>query len=185
MRSSLLLLLSATALLAQDAPYPPSPAIGGIEWDQASRQQHAPGSDQWPLTWGADGDLYAAWGDGWGWQKDDDKKSIGVTRISGAPPDLAGEDLWGAGPGHGYAKPEALIAIGDVLFMFWTIESANDLDETSSAISRDGGRTWELDHSKAFPQFPEGWRVRGICQPNFRTCPARSPNFGVGGSVSL
>ena len=86
------------------------PARLSIDWKFDTHVQRGAGADQWPLTWADDGNLYAAWGDGWGWNKQGPKRSIGVTRISGMPPDLRGEDLWGAGPGAGFGKPEALIA---------------------------------------------------------------------------
>lgn len=111
-------------------PYPPSPVIAGIEWHWETVRQFGQGSDQWPLTTGADGSVYGAWGDGWGWSgegSDGPKRSIGVTRIDGRPPELHGEDLWGDGPGRGFAKPEALVALGDSLHMFWTNFEADTL----------------------------------------------------------
>ena len=151
-------------IYAQSPPYPPSTAIKTIAWDYDSHIQKGQGSDQWPLTWGADGQLYAAWGDGWGWDSLGIKRSLGVTRILGSPPDLSGHDLWGAGPGKGIAKPEALIALGDTLWMFWTVGDSKYDDYTSLGYSYDFGETWLLDSLKFFPQFPNGFRVRGICQ---------------------
>src|SRR5688572_28010306 len=97
---------------AQKLPYPVGDVIKGVKWDTASRIQYGQGSDQWPMTWAADDQLYAAWGDGWGWsrEKAEPKKSIGVTRIEGMPPQLSGTDMWGAGPGSSFGKPDALIA---------------------------------------------------------------------------
>ncbi len=153
-----------TAAFSQP-PYPPSPAIAGIAWDFETHIQHGLGCDQWPMTWADDGHLYAAWGDGWGWDKEGEKKSIGVTRIMGTPPALQGEDLWGAGPGSGFGKPEALIAYDDNIYMFWTWgRSKDDSANTAFAVSRDFGRTWELREEKAFPWAPDGFRVRGIAQ---------------------
>ena len=88
-----LMLVSALAALAQQAPYPPS--LHALSCDPARRQQYGLGSDQWPLTLGPDGHLYAAWGDGWGWthEPDDPKRSMGVTRIDSRPDGLHGENL--------------------------------------------------------------------------------------------
>ncbi|PHQ36992.1 DUF4185 domain-containing protein [Rhodopirellula bahusiensis] len=149
------------------APYPPSPVIDSVTFDWSSERVFGKGSDQWPMTWTADGDLVAAWGDGWGWNGEgkDNKRSIGVTRISGTPPTLNGTDLWGDGPGSGFGKPEALIALGNDLRMFWTRgDSINDNDDTATALSRDGGLSWTYGKGKAFPKAPAGFRVRGICQ---------------------
>ena len=40
------------------APYPPSPVIADIVWDWSSHRRRAAGSDNWPITWADDGDLY-------------------------------------------------------------------------------------------------------------------------------
>ncbi len=158
------LVLNPEPLEAVMAPYPPSPVIAGVEFDFQSHQQFGEGSDQWPMTWSSDGSLLAAWGDGWGWNRRGDKKSIGVTRILGEPGSLNGEDLWGDGPGQGFGKPEALVAIGDTIHMFWTSgDSINDADNTRYAVSRDGGKSWELGAEKFFP-VPDGFRVRSIVQ---------------------
>ena len=47
-------------------PYPPSAVIQGITGHWETHRTAAPGSDLWPVTWGPDGHLYAAWGDGGG-----------------------------------------------------------------------------------------------------------------------
>jgi len=60
------LLLSSLALSglssAATAPYPKSGLITALSWDftnmAAMRKAH--GSDLWPLTWAADGNLYGA-----------------------------------------------------------------------------------------------------------------------------
>ena len=158
------LILSAGVLFGQAPPYPPSDLIETISWDYDSHIKHGQGSDQWPLTWGSDDQLYAAWGDGWGWDSLGIKRSMGVTRILGNLPHLNGHDLWGTGPGSGYAKPEALIAINDTLWLFWTVGDSKYDDHSSLAYSYDFGETWLLDSSQFFPEFEDGFRVRGICQ---------------------
>jgi len=161
----LLALWPAGATAASTPPYPPSPVIAGVTFDWATERMFGRGSDQWPLTWAADGDLYGAWGDGNGWNNRPPKRSIGVTRVTGSPPDLRGEDRWGDGPGHGFAKPEAILAVGDTLYLFWTRgDSKSATDDTATALSRDRGKTWSYGEGKAFPQVPAGFRVRGICQ---------------------
>jgi hypothetical protein len=52
----------ASADGALKAPYPPSRLIRGITWHWQTLRTAAVGSDLWPLTWGPDGQLYAAWG---------------------------------------------------------------------------------------------------------------------------
>lgn len=157
----------AASLVAQQAPYPPSDLFDAIEFDLETRRQFGLGSDQWPLTLADDGRLYAAWGDGWGWtrESDDPKRSMGVTRILATPDGLEGEDLWGVGPGSGFAKPEALVTVGRTLYLFWTSgDSRNDEDSTRLAISDDLGETWDLGADRGFPGLPPGFRVRSIAQ---------------------
>lgn len=148
------------------APYPPSPAIESVTFDFRTERVFGRGSDQWPMTWSGDGHLYAAWGDGWGWNGKGTrpKRSIGVSRITGTPPDLNGEDLWGDGPGSGFGKPEALLALDRTLYLFWTDGDSKFDDDTATAVSRDDGATWTYGEGKAFPEAPDGFRVRGICQ---------------------
>src|SRR5712675_1038900 len=47
-------------------PYPLSTLISSITWHWDTYTTAAPGSDLWPVTWGPDNHLYAAWGDGGG-----------------------------------------------------------------------------------------------------------------------
>src|SRR4051794_10554101 len=62
----LLVTLTAAAAtgLAASAPYPPSGLIAGMTWVQGTYSSGGPGGDLWPPPSGADGDVYAAWGDG-------------------------------------------------------------------------------------------------------------------------
>jgi hypothetical protein len=167
----LTLLIQAAAQLGAQAPaqakspYPPSSVVKSIEWNLKSHIQHGLGSDQWPLTWADDDNIYSGWGDGWGWNKKGPKYSLGITRISGNPPALRGEDLWGVGPGAGVAKAEALIAYGGKIYMFWTMgRSKVDSTNTGFAVSSDNGVTWKLEEKKMFADVPDGFRVRGIAQ---------------------
>src|SRR5690349_16160459 len=78
-----IVLSSAGLILAQShAPYPPSPAIRSISWLWETRQTAAIGSDLWPVTWGPDNHLYAAWGDGGGFggSDSDGRVAMGIAR---------------------------------------------------------------------------------------------------------
>ena len=79
------------------APYPPSPVIAGIDFDQDTLVVAAPGSDQFGTTWAADGNLYAAWGDGGGFggTNSQGRTSLGVARLEGSPPDWRAANIWG------------------------------------------------------------------------------------------
>src|SRR6266849_4380956 len=64
-------LSSGAADAAASSPYPPSPVIESITWHWETHRTAALGSDLWPITWAADGHLYAAWGDGGGFDGTD------------------------------------------------------------------------------------------------------------------
>lgn len=78
-------------------PYPPSPMIKGMTWHWETYQTAAPGSDLWPLTWGPDDQIYAAWGDGGGFggSDSDGRVSLGVARIEGGPQAFRGFNVNG------------------------------------------------------------------------------------------
>lgn len=151
---------------AQEPPYPQSKLIKVIRWSKETRIQHGAGSDQWPMTWAADNDLYASWGDGHGWNHDaqEEKRSMGVTRISGMPPALKGTDTWAVGPGSSFGKPDALIAFDKKIYMFWVNGDSRFDHDSYPAVSVDSGKTWKLGHERIFKYAPAGFRVRGICQ---------------------
>lgn len=162
----LFLIILAAQAFAQQLPYGQSDVIQGVVWDQGSKIQFGQGSDQWPMTWAFDDQLYASWGDGMGWvlQANEEKKSMGVTRIAGHPPVLSATDTWGVGPGSSFGKPDALVAFDKKIFMFWTNGDSRFDHDSYSAVSLDSGKTWKLGQERIFRYAPAGFRVRGICQ---------------------
>jgi len=89
--------LAAAEHNSSKPPYPPSPVIQGIAWHWDTYTNAAPGSDLWPLTWGADDHLYAAWGDGGGFggSDSDGRVSMGFARIEGGPENCRGINVNG------------------------------------------------------------------------------------------
>jgi hypothetical protein len=157
-----------------NAPYPRSPSINGVIWDVApvvtSRKAH--GSDLWPCTWARDGNLYCAWGDGGGFDGDDDnigRVSLGFARIEGRPAAdgslrFTGKNVWGSPPYAEYpatfgGKVTSLISVGGVLYAvggFWTQENSTD------PVQRGGGGpldtlAWSTDLGKSWHIAP--WSV--------------------------
>lgn len=59
--------------------------ITGVRFNTSSHRRLARGSDNWPLTWSNDGQQYAMWGDGGGFNGGDSvgRASFGVARIEG------------------------------------------------------------------------------------------------------
>ena len=151
------------------APYPHSKLVWSVTWNFATVWSHrkAHGSDLWPCAWAADDDLYCAWGDGGGFDGDDDRigrVSLGFARLSGTPreadPDsFSGKNIWGEPP---YAEASAtfggkvgsMIALDGVLYAlggFWTPDNARDPAHTSGrgplntiAWSADGAKNWHV-----------------------------------------
>ena len=130
----------------------------GVTWDFAHLVRQAHGSDLWPVTWGADGDVYTGWGDGGGFEGDSDSRgrvSLGFARISGMPPDLHGANVWGDHR-HGFArhqatfggKPVSMLSIDGVLYAFITSWGAfpgrpnPNPPESRLAWSADAGASW-------------------------------------------
>lgn len=157
------------------APYPNSRVITGVKWDFSTLLSHrkAVGSDIWPTTWAADGNLYAAWGDGGGFDGGERSKitgraSLGFARISGIPDavdaaSFKGRNVWGQAPAFAEAqatfggKVVDLISVYGVLYAqggLWTAANCGCPDPTvrsddnpvqrTLAWSEDLGKTWRL-----------------------------------------
>lgn len=136
----------------KEAPYPPSPRIAGIRWDWTTHRTAAPGSDLWPVTWAADGRLYAAWGDGGGFggTDQDGRAALGFARVDGPPERFAGVNVNGgkdaAHPAsfgeHG--KSGGVLAVGDRLYAWLNTQNGAWPDVDQALIwSDDGAATWE------------------------------------------
>jgi hypothetical protein len=155
------------------APYPSGRTIAAVSWlfPTGSARRRAIGSDLWPCTWAMDDDLYCAWGDGGGFDGNDDRigrVSLGFARVHGTPgadgTGFQGKNVWGQLP---YAqvqadfggKVDSLIAVAGSLFAiggFWT--SANSADPAHhgeagplKALLRsdDGARSWSIVSTSA------------------------------------
>ncbi len=138
----------------------PSPVIKNIQWaDAASIVRRAKGGDNWPTTWGDDGHLYTAYGDGRGFQPFVEKKlSMGLCRVSGAPHDFRGVNLRSStaertGGGKSGPKVSGLLMVDGVLYM-WTRNTGN----SQLAWSKDRGRSWtwsdwKFETSFGYPAF--------------------------------
>jgi Concanavalin A-like lectin/glucanases superfamily len=158
---------------ASGAPYPASQVITSMVWDFSSVavMRKALGSDLWPITWAADDNLYAAWGDGGGFDGNDERLgrvSLGFARISGipiagVPGSYYGKNVWGRAPAYAESpanyggKVDGLIAIDGVLYAegsLWTAANCHCPDPTLRSDdnpqqplfmwSADLGKTWRI-----------------------------------------
>ena len=125
-------------------PCPPSPVIKAIKWAPPETIiRLADGSDNWPITWADDDNLYTAYGDGWGFEPKTDKKlSLGIAMITGTPPDIKGVNIRsdsGERVGQGAAGPKAsgMLCVGGTLYML-----VRNVGNSQIAWSQDHGKTW-------------------------------------------
>jgi hypothetical protein len=156
-------------------PYPQSQLIAGMKWDFSTVLSHrkAIGSDIWPTTWAADGNIYAAWGDGGGFDGTERSKatgrtSLGFARIRGVPevaePDsFGGRNVWGQAPGFAEfqatfgGKVVDVISVDGVLYAqggLWTgancscpdptLRSEDNPTQRTLAWSADLGKNWQV-----------------------------------------
>jgi Beta-lactamase len=135
-------------------PYPPSPVIREVTWDSADTiRRDAAGSDNWPLTWGEDGALYGAYGDGNGFEPHTPEKlSMGFARIIGGPSGFHGVNIRSKGETRGDGqkgiKASGLLMVDGVLYL-WARNAGN----SRLAWSRDRGATWTWSDWKFTESF--------------------------------
>ena len=183
-----ILLSSLGALLAQaHPPYPPSPVIRQISWLWETRQTAAIGSDLWPVTWGPDNHLYAAWGDGGGFggSDSDGRVAMGIARIEGEPDDWRGINVNGGKNSEHPAsfskkgKTSAMLFVDDILYSMINLQDHPWPDVTHVlAWSTNKGASW----TRTDWTFPRG---EGNFQPakflnsgrNYHGSPARLDRF--------
>lgn len=126
------------------APYPPSPIIKGIEWAPADTIiRLAKGSDNWPMTWADDDALYTAYGDGNGFEPFvKGKLSMGLSRVTGAPPEIHGENIRSEtaetkGDGKRGRKASGMLCVDGVLYLL-----VRNAKNSQLGWSPDHGATW-------------------------------------------
>ncbi|MAH16117.1 MAG: hypothetical protein CMN65_10425, partial [Sphingomonadaceae bacterium] len=107
-------------------PRKASSAIARLTWAPAKTiVRLAPGSDNWPITWGDDDRLYTAYGDGWGFApKVKGKLSLGLARVEGTPPKITGVNVRSAtgekkGDGPRGVKASGILMVDGVLHLWW------------------------------------------------------------------
>ncbi|WP_334319181.1 DUF4185 domain-containing protein [Termitidicoccus mucosus] len=127
--NQILFIVTLSALRAGDMPqsfhppYPPSPVIAGLAFDDRAARIEAPGSDIWPVTWADDGNLYTAWGDGGGFGGNNEagRVSLGIAIIRGTRTDYRGFNLAGGvdapHPAPFTGKSEGILAVGPKLYL--------------------------------------------------------------------
>ena len=125
-------------------PCQPSRKILGIDFEPAEKiVRGALDSDNWPLTWADDGEMFTAYGDGWGFEPRVEKKlSNGLARISGGPEDWKGENIRSAtgesyGDGPAGSKASGMLMLDGTLYML-----LRNTGNSQLFWSRDHGKSW-------------------------------------------
>jgi len=127
--------------------YPSSAVIESVSFAPSCQiMKRADGSDNWPITWGADDALYTAYGDGWGFEPHVEKKlSLGLAKVIGLPPDFNGTNIRSSsgehlGDGEKGPKASGMLAVDDALYMW-----IRNVENSRLAWSADNGRTWSFE----------------------------------------
>lgn len=144
-----------------NVPYAPSKVIKDITWDWSTYTNAAPGSDLWPVTWGPDDHLYAAWGDGGGFggTDSDGRVALGFARIEGGPEGWRGFNVnGGKNQEHPASFPKkgkttGVAFVDGVLYAMVNLQDGTWPDVNHALFwSTDKGATW----TRADWLFPRG-----------------------------
>jgi hypothetical protein len=129
-------------------PYPSSPVITGLTWaPESTIVRKATESDNWPITWADDDNLYTAYGDGFGFEpKLADKLSLGFARVEGIPPAFSGFNIHPStgerfGGGASGKKASGMLMVDGTLYM-WVRNANKDGTQSELAWSHDHAKTW-------------------------------------------
>lgn len=124
---------------------PPSSVIAGVDWAPPSEIiRLAPGSDNWPMTWGDDDALYTAYGDGNGFKPFVAKKlSLGLAKVLGMVPEISGVNIPSPtgeqmGDGPRGRKASGMLMVDGVLHLL-----VRNASNAQLAWSTDHAVTWQ------------------------------------------
>lgn len=127
----------------EKSPYPPSEVIREVKFAPTIVRK-AIGSDNWPITWANDDHLYAAYGDGWGFEPGTERKlSLGFAKIAGSPTDFRGVNIRSVsgereGDGDHGPKASGMLMVDGTLYMW-----VRNVNNAQLAWSQDYGKTWK------------------------------------------
>lgn len=128
-----------------DPPYLKSTAIRGVSFaSAASVIRKGIDSDNWPLTWADDDDIYTSYGDGSGFEpRIKEKLSMGFAKVQGSPADFRGMNIRTAtgeakGDGPAGAKASGMVMVDGVLYLW-----VRNVKNSQLLWSNDHAATWE------------------------------------------
>jgi hypothetical protein len=130
------------------SPYPRSPVVTNVTWaTESTIVRQARGSDNWAITWAADDNLYAGYGDGWGFDpRAPSKLSLGFAKVVGSATDFSGiniRSISGEQRGNGKKgkKASGMLMIDRILYM-WVRNVDKKGEQSQLAWSSDYMKTW-------------------------------------------
>ena len=142
------------------APYPPSDLITGLPGTTRiirtglgpivnQETQRRDGSDNWPITWADDGELYVTYGDGYGFEPYLEGKAgprlcahLGRSR-NAHPVNIRSASGENAGFGRNGKKGSGLLMVDGVLYL-WLFHADEQGGQAQLAVSHDHAATWTL-----------------------------------------
>ena len=139
------------------SPVPRSAVIRRIVWDKkvvrdvlgpVGKRGNRDGSDNFPITWAADGHLYTAYGDGYGFPPELPMKlGMGFAKVLDGPEGFKGVNIRsdGENQGHGRSgkKGSGMLCVDGVLYM-WVFHADEKGGQAQLAKSVDGAKTWQF-----------------------------------------
>lgn len=136
------------------APCPRSTKITGINWAPpctivrlATGGVKRDGSDNWPITWAQDDNLYTAYGDGYGFDPHlPHKLGMGFAKITGMPDNFKCENIRSSAENTGYGgtgeKSSGLLCVDSTLYL-WVRNADKNGKYSRLAKSTDYAKTWQ------------------------------------------
>jgi hypothetical protein len=143
----LLILAISVSVSAESSPYPASTVITKITWAPVGEViRKAQGSDNWPMTWADDDNLYTAYGDGKGFTPQvPNKLSLGYAKVTGMPPGFTGINIRSSdeqyGDGSSGKKACGMLMVDGRLYM-WVRNAGSSGEQCQLAWSDDYAQNW-------------------------------------------
>lgn len=150
-------------------PYPRSEIIKRLMWEPAENiirmgkgyqppdlSKSPDGSDNWPVTWADDDNLYTGYGDGYGFDPIlPEKLGLGFASISGEPPKVEGVNIRSnaenKGMGRSGKKASGILMVNAILYM-WLFHADEKGGQAQLIWSQDHAKTWSFSDWK-FEEF--------------------------------
>ncbi len=145
--------------IVERAPYSPSQVVETVEFGPVeSIRCDAVDSDNWPITWAADGEQYTSYGDGWGFEPRTERKlSMGFAHISGQADNFRGVNIRSqtgerAGDGAIGLKASGMIMVKGRLYV-WVRNAGNAELWASNDLAKSWKTCFKFDESFGSPSF--------------------------------